>query len=98
MEPRTCQKGQPSPGGGSASLCTAFAFGLPVPSMRGFLSGVNDSPLANGLVGAVTGGLSPEAVQARLEGSGHSGSASGAESATQTGGPAPWCGRTASCL
>lgn len=55
MEPRTCQKGQPSPGGGSASLCTAFAFGLPVLSMRGFLSGVNDSPLANGLVGAVTG-------------------------------------------
>lgn len=55
MEPGTCQKGQPSPGGGSASLCTAFTFGLPVPSVRGFLSGVNDSPLANELVGAVTG-------------------------------------------
>lgn len=52
---RRAQKGQPCPGGGSASLCTAFAFGLPVPSMRGFLSGVNDTPLANGLVGAMTG-------------------------------------------
>lgn len=46
MEPGTCQKGQPSLGGGSASLCTAFTFGLPVPSVRGFLSGVNDSPLS----------------------------------------------------
>lgn len=47
---------------------------------------------------ASAGGLSPEAVQACLEGGGHGGSASGAESATHTGGPASRCGRTASCL
>lgn len=49
-EPRTRLEAPALPGG-SASLRAAFALELPVPSVRGFLSGANDSALANGLSG-----------------------------------------------